>query len=192
MIYQYLRIQKLLLLLEYVIHIELSAWEVSSCRIFVQHMGSSKISLFSSQRILYRRAFWEPLVSHDTHSIMHACHETSDEIIVWKNEAYEMKESLKSSRMFKYVASASRQHRLFKQFENKWVNSCLCFNSLSLLFIVVWQDMKSGMCKLNLHILQSAGSHSGYFHTMIPASSCAGTKTTLGHVGLPFTHANGH
>ena len=30
-----------------------------------------------------------------------------------------MKQSLKSSRMFKYVASASRQHRLFKQFENK-------------------------------------------------------------------------
>ena len=40
--------------------------------------------------------------------------------------------------------------------------------------------MKNGMCKLNLHILQSAGSHSGYFHTMIPASSCAGTKTTPG------------
>ena len=30
-----------------------------------------------------------------------------------------MKQSLKSSRMFKYVASASRQHRLFKQFEIK-------------------------------------------------------------------------
>ena len=77
-----IRIQKLLLLLEYIIYIELSAWEVSSCRIFVQHMGSRKIRLFSSQRLLYRRVFCETRVSHDTHSIMRASQETTEEIII--------------------------------------------------------------------------------------------------------------
>ena len=47
--------------------------------------------------------------------------------------------------------------------------------------------MKSGMCKLNLHILWNAGSHSGYFHTMIPDSSYAGTKTTPGRASF-HTH----
>ena len=137
--------------------------------------SDNKIRLFSFQRLLSRRAFCETRVSHDTHTIMHACHETSEEIIIWKNEAYEMKQSLKSSRLFKYVAS--RQHRLFKQLDNKRVNSCRCFESFSLLLTVVWQVMKSGMCKLNLHMLRNAGSHSGYQGALATTTATA-TRTS--------------
>ena len=69
MIYQYLRIQKLLLLLEYIIHIGLSPWEVSSCRIFVQHMARSK-SAFSPPKEF---CIVEHSARHQSHARTQSC-----------------------------------------------------------------------------------------------------------------------